>query len=94
MSPGPSMSCKGSLGIHGVQWPEYGDGARASLEYGKKKKSKKKMLNSFNLGTGLYGLRWRPATRVRLEPQGEKEALTPGTKVEGMPKTFKGWHSD
>ena len=59
-----------------------------------KKKSKKKMLNPFNLGTGLYGLRWRPATRVRLEPQGEKEALTPGTKVEGMPKTFKGWHSD
>ena len=52
------------------------------------------MLNPFNLGTGLYGLRWRPATRVRLEPQGEKEALTPGTKVEGMPKTFKGWHSD
>ena len=42
MSPGPSMSCKGSLGIHGVQWPEYGDGARASLEYGKKKKKEKR----------------------------------------------------
>ena len=92
MSPGPSMSCRSSLGIHGVQWPEYGDGARASLECGKK--TNKKMLKPFNHGTGLCGLRWRPATRVRLEPQGENEALTPGTKVEGMPKTFKVWHSD
>ena len=58
------------------------------------KKTNKKMLKPFNLGTGLCGLRWRPATRVRLEPQGENEALTPGTKVEGMPKTFKVWHSD